>query len=99
MTYEEYVRDFITKSAKELGSLRKLSVELGVDVSILSKIASGKYVPKKKTFEKWFGSIPEDIEFSEKYDGPQFVFSQDMKSFIETLDRLGYRIEIIKKES
>lgn len=98
MTYEEYVRDFVTKSAKECGSLRKLSARIGVDPAILSKISGGKYVPKKKTFEKWFGSIPEGIEFS-KYVGPTFIFSQDMKSFIETLDALGYRIEIIKKET
>ena len=98
MTYEEYVRDFVTTSARRVGSLRKLSNAFGVDVAILSKIASGKYVPKKKTFEKWFGAIPEDVEFS-KYEGPNFIFSQDMKSFIQTLDELGYRLEIVKKET
>jgi len=97
MTYEDYVRDFVISLARERGSLRELSRETNVDVAILSKICGGKYIPKKKTFEKWFGPIEADFEMP-PYE-PKFILSKDLENLMQTLDALGYRIEIVKKET
>lgn len=97
MTYEDYVRDFVTSLAKNRGSLTEVSKETGVDLAILSKISRGKYIPKKETFEKWFGSVKIDLETPE-YD-PRLIVCKDLKDLAQVLDIIGYRIEIVKKET
>ena len=97
MTYEDYVRDFVVLLAKNRGSLTEVSKETGVDLAILSKISRGKYIPKKETFEKWFRSVKVDLETPE-YD-PRFIVCKDLKNLAQILDTIGYRIEIVKKET
>lgn len=56
MLYEEFIKKTILNDKGDM-SLRTYAKKKRIDVSILSKILNGKYVPNEETFKKWFPDI------------------------------------------
>ena len=61
MLYEDLFDETMLKDKGDM-SLRTYAKKKRIDISILSKILNGKYVPNEKTFKKWFP----DIKFKTK---------------------------------
>lgn len=99
MTYKQFVLTKIDKAIEEHGSLRKAASHYGVDPAIFSKIRSGKYFPKPKTFGKWFPEI-NNMKFEEADAAvicqTIIVESKDLDELKRKLSILGYEIVIRK---
>lgn len=102
MSYSSYVVVQINEKIAECGSLRKFAKTIGVNPGIISKVKNGKYIPKPKTYLKWF---PDEIDIinSMQDDTKESVVERitivepkDMKDLRAQLKLLGYEI-IIKK--
>ena len=101
MTYSQYVRETMKEQISLYGSVRKASEHIGVNSAVISKIINGKYIPKIKTFSKWFPDV-----LTHKFDEELILYKQECKIEIHcdeleelkfNLDRLGYEIIIQKK--
>lgn len=102
MSYSSYVIAQINEKIVEYGSLRKLANNIDVDPGIISKVKNGKYIPKPKTYLKWFpneidivNSMQDDTKES-VVEKITIIEPKDMKDLRAQLKLLGYEI-IIKK--
>ena len=101
MTYRDYVVKRVEEAILEHGSLRKAADAIGVDSATFSRAKNRTYIPKPKTFLKWF---PDDSDIVK--DLPDFdvaivekltvIEPKDMKDLKAQLKMLGYEL-IIRK--
>lgn len=99
MTYNAYVIKRVEDEISKYGSLRAMANAISVDPAIISKVKNGKYIPKQKTFLKWF---PDDKEVVGTLSNEliierlTIIEPKDMVELRAQLKSLGYEI-IIKK--
>ena len=102
MSYSSYVVVQINEKIAEYDSLRQFANTIGVDPGIISRVRNGKYIPKPKTYLKWFpdetdvvNSMQDDTKES-VVEKITIIEPKDMKDLKAQLKLLGYEI-IIKK--
>ena len=99
MTYNAYVIKRVEDEISKYGSLRAMANAISVDPAIISKVKNGKYIPKQKTFLKWF---PDDKEVVGTLSNEliierlTIIEPKDLIELRAQLKSLGYEI-IIKK--
>lgn len=99
MTYNAYVIKRVEDEISKYGSLRAMANAISVDPAVISKVKNGKYIPKQKTFLKWF---PDDKEVVGTLSNEliierlTIIEPKDLIEFRAQLKSLGYEI-IIKK--
>lgn len=54
LTWEEYVKMIVKMETSKFKSLREAGRRLNINVSLLSKINNGVWIPDYKTMKKWF---------------------------------------------
>lgn len=66
--YSEYIVGKTNELINACGGIRAVSKMYGVDPAVISRVARGKYIPKPKTFAKWFN---EDENNLRKMEGSE----------------------------
>ena len=54
LTWEEYVKMIVKMETSKFKSLREAGRQLNINVSLLSKVNNGVWIPDYKTVKKWF---------------------------------------------
>lgn len=63
ITWNDYISAFMRQKIKECGGTNACARRYNMDKAVVSKIARGKYIPKRSSMVKVFGEdIPETIE-------------------------------------
>lgn len=99
MTYNAYVIKRVEDEISKYGSLRAMANAISVDPAIISKVKNGKYIPKQKTFLKWFPDTKDIIPTLTNeliIERLTIIEPKDMVELRAQLKSIGYEI-IIKK--
>ena len=67
-TYSEYIMWKTNELVKVCGGIRAASRTYGVAPAVISKVASGKYVPKPETFARWFNEDTNNLKRMKESD-------------------------------